>query len=428
MKVFYATNLLNLLLYKRILKNRLDWLSLPTDYIFPWLENLDRNGESASPEELSEKHIDILINWGLVSEKPGTRLRKGKSVRPSLAFVFAVNLELSYDCNLDCNHCLQKSIRPEMAGIVMNSEKAIRILEGAWFAGLLKKGVNITGGETISKESSLIRIVEWLGSHKILFRLNTSGWWGGSENIQIGSKNFSNAGELLLWLKRNGIYSLALSFDNRLDKYPGLEESLAKIAVFCRDNDIRFEFLATGITHERLKQFYSRLSSRWNISLNMQDIPSSFDPVDIGGAVRSNQKLQSSFLVDRIHRSGCSGQCFYRPGILHISPDGGVRGCMYSPGAMDFGNAITESLPDLINRFHQRAVVRLFSEDRLVDFIEDEIKPYEEIYRDIHHPCAATVLVGRIAVDCEGLTDSADLRVSHESIARKLGLTRIPFR
>jgi sulfatase maturation enzyme AslB (radical SAM superfamily) len=179
MKVFYATNLLKLLLYKRILKNRLDWLSLPTDYIFPWLENLDRNGESATTEELSDEYIDILINWGLVSEKPDTRLRKGKSVRPSLAFVFAVNLELSYDCNLDCNHCLQKSIRPEMAGIVLNSEKAIRILEGAWFAGLLKKGVNITGGETISKESSLIRIVEWLGSHKILFRLNTSGWWGG---------------------------------------------------------------------------------------------------------------------------------------------------------------------------------------------------------------------------------------------------------
>jgi hypothetical protein len=69
-----------------------------------------------------------------------------RSVLLPFVFVQAVNLELTYSCNLACSHCLQDGLRPSGPALWPSITTLERVLEEAWLLGLTRTGVNVTGG------------------------------------------------------------------------------------------------------------------------------------------------------------------------------------------------------------------------------------------------------------------------------------------
>jgi MoaA/NifB/PqqE/SkfB family radical SAM enzyme len=421
MRLYCPTGLLRRLLWKGLLADRLNWLGILSDPLVRWLKELDRSDGQEPCKETSRDDLELLENWGLVSDIP---LSPGRSSTIPLAFVKAVNLELTYDCRLECSHCLQSGIRKRLAGTWLSAVDAERIVTEAWFAGFLETGVNITGGETVAVKSTLIDLVENLRLLGLPYRLNTSGWWGGNKDIRIGSRVFPTDRSLITWLKECGLEILALSLDSRYEMYPDLYKNVLALIHLCENLGIRCQIVSTGVKPEEITRFHEKLSADLGYEPEQLSV-APMDEIDIGGAAaQSPASFQPERLAELPDISDCHGRGFYRPAILHIAPDGGVRGCMYSPGTSELGNAVSESPLALVNHFHLNPVAELFEKSDFESFIHKNLMPFAEIYRGLEHPCAVSALLARIASEVSDADDNADLLLIHKKIAGDLNIDR----
>ena len=115
-----------------------------------------------------------------------------------MAFVRAVNFELTYDCNWNCSHCLQQGVRQRRSGLWLSTDAGKQALHDAWFAGLVSAGVNFTGGEPFLPQSNLPEFVETARSLKIEVRINTNGWWGKQERVRVGDMEFRSPSHVVV--------------------------------------------------------------------------------------------------------------------------------------------------------------------------------------------------------------------------------------
>ena len=105
----------------------------------------------------------------------------GQSQQVALPFVFvtAVNLELTYGCNLACTHCLQGAMRPKGSDVRWLKLDLIRtLLHDAEWLGLLGLGLNLTGGKCVPR-----RVHCWM----FWQRPNSAGFEPGSTPMRGGA-------------------------------------------------------------------------------------------------------------------------------------------------------------------------------------------------------------------------------------------------
>lgn len=303
--------------------------------------------------------------------------------KPSLYFVEAVNFELTYQCNLSCSHCLQQEIRQQGSLPWINTDSAISALVGAHDLGFTRSGVNFTGGEPFLGESNLPELLEAARHLGVNIRVNTNGWWGGKEEVAIGSKNFSDCKAVVKWLKQQDVTVLALSLDQRYDNNEHLLNSVLNVIQECEESGLYYQLVHTrSASSENILMWY-KLAQKRNIRFDYM-IPVEMEMVDLGAASSLEGISTSSHMY-------CEGKGFYRPQYLHINPDGGVRTCMYASGAGWLGNINKQSLSEIAYQFANNPVVKTFSSNCVSksNFVE-EIYSGKDVLK---HPCALTVKI-----------------------------------
>jgi len=150
-------------------------------------------------------------------------------------------------------------------------------------------------------------------------------------------------------------------------------------------------------------------------------IPVPMEMIDLGGAADSLNNLSE------IKKCPCGGRKgFYRPELLHISPEGGVRTCMYAPGSKWLGNINNQTLAQIADKFETNCVVEAFRTNTIDQLIEKYLMLNDNtIYQLPKHPCAISAYIARVVEDCEGFEKrqrkkplNQDLIRIHDNIAR----------
>lgn len=318
--------------------------------------------------------------------------------RPSLRFVEGINFELTYGCQLDCPHCLQADHRARGETAWADPGSIQRALIEATHLGLVREGVNLTGGEILCAGSPLPMLLATTRALDVPVRLNTNGWWGLAQQIRIGERHFGRAVDLIVWLQSMGVAVLVLSIDKRFERYPGLWASNVAIVRLCERLQQPYELVFTGLSSDRIEATLQRLADATATGLSMMAI-SDMECVDIGAAAGTlaRRTVDDHPRLEWLRQSDCGLRGFYRPSFLHVAPDGGVRSCLYAVGAGWLGNIRTQSLTRIVAGFAANPVVRCFSGAGLEAAAESYLTSETDGGRKPRHPCAlAAELAKRI--------------------------------
>jgi hypothetical protein len=340
-------------------------------------------------------------------------------------FVQAVNLELTYSCNLACSHCLQDGLRPSGPALWPSITTLERVLEEAWLLGLTRTGVNVTGGEIFLVGSPVLELLAAAAARGIPSRSNTNAWWGGGGAITIGAHHFSDDAAVVAALRQRNLGRLALSLDRRYLQYPDLLDRVIRVATLCERAQQPYEVVATEPDAATARLAEQKLNAALgHAPRHLRLTP--METVDIGAAAvqdGDSRTLDPAGIADLIHSAPCATSGFHRPYYLHIAPDGGLRSCLYAPAAGWLGNVQQQSLAALLNAAACNPVVQLFARGDFEAFIARTLTPWRHLYRDPHHGCAASALVARIAGDVERLECSSGREANErelEQLHRKI--------
>ncbi|MCX6231910.1 MAG: radical SAM protein [Bacteroidetes bacterium] len=398
------TNLCCNLIKKDLLRNRLDLAGIHNEKLNQCLFQLYYDGLLPCTEVLSDKNFSKLEALGLIKtvEIKKTEFKaKAEEFKAAyqhfpLAHVEAINLELTYNCNSNCPHCILSNIRSNFKNKELSFEKIKSIIADAYFAGLIENGINFTGGEALLANVDIFELIRYAASYGIPTRLFTNLYWGNKILFKAGDQRFATPLALIKTLKKSGLSQLALSFDSRIYKDMLGEKHVFSVVEACENNGLHYELVSTETTNTQLTAFIDKLKTELSISELKFMTPISMELVDMGGAnTEANSAANKIPLKDLILKSLCKTKGFYQPSMLTIAPDGGVRSCMYGVGMNNLGNIHTQSLFEVINSFNDE-VSQAFTSHKAFDFIDLLYNPYKSYYKTFTHPCTASVLLARL--------------------------------
>ena len=446
MKSFASTAILSLLIQKGLLSSRLEWLGLKEAPIAFFLTKLQR--ETILPLQTSPINfpIDPLIKHGLLYVQDSNKiptLEAKKLIRKnllSLAFVRAVNFELTYQCNMVCPHCLQINLRSLQDKGAIDLPLIFEIIEQIWFTGLIeghnnpRTAINFTGGEVLFSYSGIFELIKYAHTLNLNVRLNTNSWWGNKQNFTVDGYRFTSPQELVRSLKDCGLTVLALSYDRRFDEEPEALNCLAGSMFACGQGKLPYEVICTGRNELQKEQLLSQLRHKFNIKLPAPFPWISMEEVDIGNAAEHalciDEKDIQTDLIHLVARgSNCNHKGFYLPSFLHINPYGGVRSCLYASGLSNMGDITNSNLYEIINRFPSDPVSKAFKENTLKTFAERLFIPFAKLYRSFNHPCTACAVISRLIEETSkdrkaGEILEVDLEKINLKIAREMNLAK----
>jgi MoaA/NifB/PqqE/SkfB family radical SAM enzyme len=423
-----ATATLRHLARRRLLDNAITFADLDSTTAKPLLRKLVASTEGISTGELEPTLVSALFKHLLV--QPFLPDRKPTGL--PFGFVKVINFELTYGCNLACSHCLQDALRPKGKFNWIPADAVIRALHDAKWLGLTALAVNFTGGETFTPGSPIMELIAVARDIGTTVRANTNAWWGGQTNIKIGDRVFASDQEVINALSDRKLRRLALSLDNRYDQYPNLLDRVIRVATLCENAELSYEFVVTDPRPKIVVDAIRKLVAALGGSPNFMNI-TPMDTVDIGGAALKNESLLEPKSLDRLAKtSPCATMGFHRPNYLHVAPDGGVRSCLYAPGAGWHGNIINQRLPQILNDASENPIYLLFKSKNLADFVDKYIVPWQHFYKEINHGCAASAFIARIAeeiyrrekIHSRPLTDD-EMEELHKKIGRDYHLSAL---
>jgi MoaA/NifB/PqqE/SkfB family radical SAM enzyme len=330
--------------------------------------------------------------------------------------VKAVNFELTYKCTSNCPHCLQKNIRLNHFAELTTESIKEAILQGL-LSGLCTSGINFTGGEVLGNRDDLFAILRYTQSLGIPFRLNSNSWWSRKKDLKICDMTFSSSIELVKYLKAAGLTQFAFSFDGRLED-SSIMQNLVESIKLCETARVFYQLNFTGINPGEINSNINEL--RREIGQNLYYlIPVFMEMVDIGGASDLSDEIYSW----QSNVSTCENKGFYHPYILHISPGGKVRTCMYAIGLNNVGDLSQESFVNMINNFPNNTNNEIFSNNpKNKEIFKKLVKPYLHLYKPIIHGCTKNVILAK-TIELYFGTHDPDLFSIHEAIANELNLT-----
>ncbi|NQU16985.1 MAG: radical SAM protein [Candidatus Saganbacteria bacterium] len=348
--------------------------------------------------------------------------------------VEALNFELTYKCNLSCRHCLQGSGEKRDMKPQLGTKAITSIIDQANSAGLIKKGINFTGGEPLLFRPDIFQLISHVRDSGKFTRLNTNGSWD------------RNPTDLVRELKKSGLTMLAISLDGLEQTHdknrgkPGLFRRVMDIIESCQREALMVRVIATGVKEDE-KQALIDLISNAGIyvdpDINTNGVNGTSysglgfkEEVDIGRSAKKLPRLPPEITWDDslLHQQSllCKGLGFVSPSFLHIAPDGGVRGCNFAPGLENLGNLANESLETIFERFPNDPVTKTF-----IDHIYREtgaitlaakrlFRP--KAYRQFSHPCTALAVLAKLIQGEKKDLDENSIMGLNLAVARSLGL------
>ena len=249
------TNLGCLLRRKRLLGGRLRSLALSPG-VADLLADTYRDGTSfwgGFRDNFGEDDLRRLVAFGLVEiinvddmELADVRKQRDGRTENNLHFLVGLNFELTYDCRLQCDHCLQSSIRDEYAGVRLAEGCVKDAIDQASFAGIVSAGVNFTGGEPFQATIDLFDLIAHATKGGVRTRLNTSADWGHGGPVRVSGEEFPHPESVVQRLLECGLDVLAISADRRLIQRPSLVDCVSNVANACASRDCRFRWSRPG--------------------------------------------------------------------------------------------------------------------------------------------------------------------------------------
>lgn len=342
---------------------------------------------------------------------------------PHLAFVEAINFELTYDCDLNCSHCLQQNMRPNWAGVRADPDLVKSAMKQARDMGLMRSGgVNFTGGEPMLLQEELFDLIRYARSLSIPVRLNSNTSWGRDGN------SFDSPEEIVRYLKECGLTMFAFSFDERFESTGETFEHLAGAVGACETEGVLYQIVFTGVDDRQTLLFTEWLEKELSRTLSFM-IPVSMSMVDIGGAANGdvNRIPDGKSLAALARSSDCQGSGFYRPHFIHVDPAGGVRTCLYAPGLANLGNLHNETLTSILDRFPNDRVSEAFRSGSLEDRVTTLFIP--ELWEPFSHACTAAVVATRLIESMEirngnsGVLKLSEIENLNLQISDEMGLS-----
>lgn len=431
MEQLYATASLRHLAQRR----RLGWLAaqLPQSHegLEQQLRRLAASRTGVALDLIGASNAQALLqrHWASPHAEP-----EGAAALP-FVFVQAINLELTYGCNLACSHCLQEPLRPSGRETWLPQDLIGRCLEQAQVLGLLRRGLNVTGGETFRPGSPLLEVLAMAQRLGIPTRANTNAWWGLGSAIAIGQHTFASDAAVVEALQVRGLHRLALSLDDRYSQYPQLLDRVLRVCRLCESAGLEVELVCTGSSPELIHAVKTSLqASLGHPPQHLRLTP--MELVDVGAAAPQELRpLRPRTLAALAQTADCRGHGFDRPYYLHVTPDGGVRSCLYAPGAGWLGNLHHQSLQEILNAAALNPVVALFAGGDLEAFVQEHLEPWAHLYRQPAHACTAAALIARLVerlVSMGAISSNQrppisadmDMHSLHESLAQEMGLSR----
>jgi hypothetical protein len=174
----------------------------------------------------------------------------------------------------------------------------------------------------------------------------------------------------------------------------------------------------TGINPEEIKNIIPELKREIGQNLYYL-IPVSSEMVDIGGASDLSNRIYNW----QTNKCACERRGFYHPNVLHISPGGKARTCMYAIGSSDAGDISQKPFADVINGFPNRQNNDIFSNpNKNKQVFETLVMPYLSLYKPIIHECTRNVILAK-TVEMYYSSDEPNLRGIHNAVANELNLT-----
>jgi len=346
-----------------------------------------------------------------------------------IAHIEAINLELTYECNSNCPHCLLHSVRKAYQGKELSYEKIKHIIADAYFAGLLQNGINFTGGEALLAKVDIFDLIRYASSYGIPTRLFTNTFWGSKILFKVGNQRFATALALVKVLKKSGLSHLSLSFDSRIDKNKAGIKQLTSVIHACETIGLSYELKSSIEVKLLLDSFIQYLKTTLELKELKFMTPITMDLVDMGGASDYGTKpVENLSIKDLISFSLCKSKGFYQPSMLTIAPDGSMRSCMYGLGMCNLGNIHTQSLFEIINYFVDD-VTKAFAEKKTFELADLLFEPYKDIYKPFSHSCSACVLLARLIQEYYKLAKNqsvseADILAINLAVAKDLNLLK----
>lgn len=437
-RIIYLTNISCLLIQRELLENRLEMAKLYTNKIVAVLTAAYRHGYVEYNDSFNDKNITKLIDLGFIFIKEVDTEKLGQIKADNikhyehnpLHFTETINFELTYECNSKCPHCLLKTQRQSFEGQELSFDEIKKCIADSYFAGIIRNGINFTGGEALLSKTNIFELIEYASSYGIPTRLYTNTFWGNKVVFTAGNKRFATPLALVRALKNYGLSHLAISFDSRIDKDKEGVKQLASVVHACETVGLRYELVATRDTKKKLDSFISYLNKTDNHELKYMSIVVN-DLVDMGGVNDIIHKKEfTASLNDLVHQSHCKIKGYYSPTTLTINPEGGVRSCMYGLGLDNLGSIRESSFINIINRVHENDVSKAFSQDNIKEYADKLFEPFKHIYIPFEHPCTACVLIARLIQEYHRVKDpekltADDLLNINKKIATELNLLKI---
>lgn len=385
MKVLRLTSLSCLLQRKRRLGARLDNMALSpgvADFL------VDTYREGTSPfrrfrDNFPDNDVRRLLAFGLVQvvevDEPALNAVRVEARRMyrhcPLQFLQALNFELTYDCRLRCDHCLQAAIRTEYAGARLTESCVKNAIDQARFAGIVDVGVNFTGGEVFHATVDFFDLITHASTGVVGARLNTSADWGHGGSVSICGQDFPSPESVVQRLLECGLDVLAMSVDRRLIQRPSLAGCVSNVANACARLGLPFQVVATGVKPDEADMLHSRLADRMGDAFEEAGILVPMEEVDLGGAADrlQEEEPESDATVFEVGATQCGGKGFFRPHLLHVSPRGESRTCLYGIGLSNLGRIPEETLFAILNRIGDEPVGQAFRADEVPHWVEREL-------------------------------------------------------
>ena len=370
-----------------------------------------------------------------------------------LRHVEALNFELTYRCKLNCNHCQIGDKKEHLVDPRLTEAAVKRIITEAKEAGIIKRGFNFSGGESLLYRPDIFRLVNHVRSVGKYVRMNTSGIWGGQTNIPVGGRVFSTSQEVVKALRAEGLTLLAVSLDglesthDRRRGLTGLFGRAMQVIEDCQRESLPVRILSTG-TKDTEKEELVRVVTA--VGLGVNDVLKKegsagttfcglgfVEQVDVGRAADMLPLTPPQISYDNALLAQpsllCHGKGFARPKNLHIAPNGNVRTCNFAlAGMANLGNAIDESLMTILQRFPSDHVSQTFA-DHIYRGTEAMTQAagrlfLPEVYKGFAHPCTALAVIARL-LQAEsafgGKPSTNDLMGFNIAVAKSLNLFKI---
>ncbi len=403
-QIIRLTNLCCNLIYKGLLKNRLEAAKLNSEKNFKILLQIYNEGLIIFDNTFDSKTTNKLKELNLIeleeidsskTEILRTEFLKNYQLSP-ISNLEAVNFELTYECNSNCPHCILKKARNSYKNNFLNFDTVKRIIADAYFSGIIKEGINFTGGEALLAKVNIFKLISYASSLGVPTRLFTNAFWGNKYLFKAGDDFFTTPLSLVKALKKSGLTHLSLSFDSRIDKNKTGVKQLTAIINSCETLGLKYEIISSVNSRKQMESFIEYLKIALSVSEFKYMTPISLDLVDMGGAnnLYKNHSIVKD-LYSLINESYCKCKGYFRPNMLTIAPDGGVRSCMYGVGLSNLGNINETSLYKVLNNFND-IVTTEFRNKNIQHYVNMLYEPHKHIYNDISHPCTACVLIARL--------------------------------